>query len=244
MYYNKIDFDESHLYTVASDVAGYSWSRYFCFEPIMDSDFINKVCEQIWGYTIQKPGMINLGIWHFFTCDHWGGAEIARGNSDRGLLIHQKDYLKVCSKPEFMFWQDILTYNTTMYSRSTKAPSVWRSYYQMTGYLLDKDFQRLWILPSLPSEMKGKLINAPLPAASRWGTLNYEETPISGHLQNIDIRFDSNVTVRELIFKDNSADSLGVKLDCKVGGNIVQGKIERKQRGIEKIFILYLHHLL
>jgi hypothetical protein len=73
----------------------------------------------------------------------------------------------------------------------------------MTGYLLDNANQRLWIRPMIPNSMNNVITNAPLLNPRGWGTLNFTDSIVSGRYQNINITFDSLITVKQLVLKNN-----------------------------------------
>ncbi|MBN1601346.1 MAG: hypothetical protein JW915_07040 [Chitinispirillaceae bacterium] len=187
------------------DIAGYSWGNFFSLESIMDADVINTGCQRLWNvYAVETRN--KLGSWHFYTCDHWGGAEIARGAPDTAMSLFKLDYdYHHDSNRSYVFWQSLWNSNKTHDSYVT-APSAWRSYFQMTGYMIDNANNRLWIRPKVPSSMEGKITNAPLPNPGGWGMLNYQETPSTpgSFTQSIRVMFDSLVAVNELVLKNNT----------------------------------------
>lgn len=187
------------------DVAGYSWAHYFGLEPIMDEDFLNEACKRIYTYyKAQTTARAKLGLWHFYTYDHWGGAEIARGQADIAMVSHKWDHdFYYTGNPSMIFWQTLEQTNTDFASYMT-GPCVWRSYFQMMGYMLDNAHKRLWIRPSLPSEMDNKIENAGLPNPYGWGTLNYDGNKDGDVCQKIKVSFDSPVKVKQLMLKNNT----------------------------------------
>jgi hypothetical protein len=206
-YQNNTDFCTSRDFA-EGDVAGYSWAHYLCLEPIMDSAFINGSCKRLSSlYTSKSALRDKLGQWHFYTYDHWGGAEIARGNPDEAMMIHKWDYdYYYTESPAYTFWQDLQKTNSAYASYMT-GPTVWRSYYQMTGYLLDNAHKRLWIRPQVPSEMDSTITNAALPNPYGWGTLNYNGK-IKGDLtQLIKVSFDSTIAIKEIVLNNNTGSS-------------------------------------
>ncbi len=194
------------------DVAGYSWANYLCLEPIMDSSFIAQSVKKLWSYYStrsvgQDANRDKLGKWSFYTCDHYGGCEIATGNSERALEIHKWDWNYYYSaSPGLVFWQ------TLRYEKSEKedyasymtAPTVWRSYFQIIGYLIDNANQRLWIRPRVPTSMNKKIQNAILLNPKALGTLNYDETVSDQRTQSMTVAFDSPVTIKEFMLKNNT----------------------------------------
>ena len=192
------------------DVAGYSWARYFCFPAIFDSAVITTGCNRLWTYyNAQGSERAKLGQWHFYTYDHWGGADIAIGKQDTAMLMSQWDYdYEYTQSPANVFWQDLNSTNTSYASYMT-APCVWRGMFQMTGYLLDNANNRLWIRPMVPTSMAKKITNAPLINPNGWGTLNYDENPVvsTGRFQNITVTFDSLVTIKQIVLKNNTGVS-------------------------------------
>jgi len=183
-------------------IAGYNWARYLCFPAIMDLDIIttgyNKLKESLFtdSYKLLRS--------RFTILDDFCGTGIAIGKVDTAFLVSKMDYDLIYDRvPEAVFWQS--TYpDSGVYNSYTSAPCVWRSYFQITGYLLDKLLNRLWIRPTLPSEMNGKIEDAPLLNSDGWGTLNYEEYSNEAVCQKMTISFDTPVSIQEFIFKDNT----------------------------------------
>ena len=194
------------------DVAGYSWANYLCLEPVMDADIINEGCRRLWGLYTASASTVQekLGRWHFYTCDHWGGAEIARGTPDTAMMIFKWDYDYYHTvRKDMVFWQDLWG-DLGRYASYMTAPSVWRSYLQMTGYLLDNANKRLWLRPRIPSVMANRIVDAPLPNPYGWGNLYYDgneaEAPgeTEKRTQQLFVTFDSLVTVKEVVLNNNT----------------------------------------
>jgi uncharacterized protein (DUF608 family) len=232
----KTDFCNHKLYA-EGDIAGYSWGNYFSLEPVMDADVINAGCQRLWDfYTVESGSKSKLGDWHFYTCDHWGGAEIARGTPDTAMYLFKLDYdYYHNSNKNFVYWQSLWNSIKT-YDSYVTAPSVWRSYFQMTGYMIDNANKRLWIRPKVPSSMNGKISNAPLPNPGGWGVLNYDETSNSAgsFTQNIRVAFDSLISIKELVLKNNTgSDTPFVKINTMTPetGNFT---VTTQDWGIEK----------
>lgn len=196
---------------VEQDVAGYSWADYLCLPPIQDQEFIEEGCTRIWDLKSQHPKLIEkIGGWHFSSVDHLGGALTGIGKPDIALELHKWDY-QLCYKnhPDEVFRQPLFSSNigTAQYQSYMTAPTVWRSYFQFIGYMLDNANKRLWIRPRIPSEMEGKIENAPLINPQGWGTLYYEEipeNPSTSFGQKIFLNFDSPVEVKEIVLKNTS----------------------------------------
>jgi hypothetical protein len=209
------------------DIAGYSWARYFCFPAIMDSDVIVSGCNNLWNYYSKQSGRARLGQWHFYAYDHWGGAAIGIGNPDTAMQVNKWDYdYYYTGNPPYVHWQDLQSTNNSYASYMT-GPCVWRGLFQMCGYLLDNAFHRLWIRPTVPSEMNKKIINAPLINPRGWGTLNYDENYVEASMrfQNISVAFDSLTEVDTLILKNNTGLSTFPENYITIvnGGTIVTG---------------------
>ncbi len=223
------------------NVGGYCWSNYFCLEPSMDSAFITTGCNNIWNkYMSESDIKRKLGGWHLYTYDHFGGALTAIKKPDSALYMHKLNYdLYYKNLPQLVFWQTLFTSNAeSKYSSYMTAPNVWRSYFQFMGYLLDKATNRLWIRPSLPSEMNKKIINAALPNPSGWGTLNYDENvsalnDSTSMVQSIKISYDSPVIVKEVVLKNNTNSSAPFVF-MTVGGSAVDVTTTTEDWGIEK----------
>jgi uncharacterized protein (DUF608 family) len=195
------------------DVAGYSWANYFCFEPIMDSDFVSSANKKLWNYYNARtesgvdPIRAKLGKWGFYTCDHWGGVEIALGKPDTALIIHKWDYTYYYEKaPNMVFWQNLRKElaERSNYASYMTAPTVWRSYFQMIGYLIDNANQRLWIRPRIPTEMNKEIKDAILLNPKSLGTLNYSEIVEGTRTQTMTVKFDKPVTIKEFMLKNNT----------------------------------------
>jgi hypothetical protein len=193
-------FPESH-------VAGYAWANYLCLNPIMDADFITKTVEKL--RNTQKSGSVRAnGEWIFYCVDHYGGAEIAINRPDDGLYVHQLDYdYYYKSVPKEVFFQSLQEGDGNKGHNSyMTAPTVWHSYFQLCGYMIDNANNRLWIRPRIPSEMKGKITNALLLNPKALGTLNYDENgnAETGVTQVITIKYDKPVTIKEFMLKNNT----------------------------------------
>jgi len=223
------------------DIAGYSWARYFCMEPVMDNDVVTEGCRRLWGLYGSQPTLSGkLGQWHFFTCDHWGGSEIAIGNPDRAMQLHKWDRdWNYEGSPSYVFWQDQWSFANNYYASNVAAPSVWRSYWQFLGYLLDNANKRLWIRPQIPTSMNGVIENAPLINPRGWGTLQYSEktTVMENGLsltQDIRVTYDSSVTIKELVLNNNTGME-GPLVDVRNGTQVVEGiTLVPETRGTEK----------
>ena len=111
--------------------------------------------------------------------------------------------------PYIVYWQDLWNDNNIRSSYLT-APSVWRSYFQMTGYLLDNANQRLWLRPRIPTSMGQQITNAPLLNIKCWGNLNFDGriTDVAGQIpkrtQRLSVTFDSLITVKQLVLNNNT----------------------------------------
>jgi len=198
------------------DVAGYSWANYLCFEPVMDSGFITDAKKKLWNYYHNRTESgvddlrAKLGKWGFYTCDHWGGVEIALGKPDTALIIHKWDHQYYYEEsPAMIFWQTLRKEsgtNKNSYASYMTGPTVWRSYFQMIGYMIDNANNRLWIRPRIPTDMDKKITNAILLNPKGHGTLNYDETgdAATGLVQDMTVEYDSPVTVKEIVLKDNA----------------------------------------
>lgn len=189
------------------DVAGYSWARYFGFPANIDSTYIAKGCDNLWNKYIVLSGETRLGLWHFYQFDHLGGALTAIGKPDKALEVHKWDYdFYHAASPAFVFWQDLWSTNTNYRSYGT-APTVWRSLFQFAGMLVDNANNRLWVRPQIPTSLNKMLTNIPIINPHGWGTLNYDENSVAttagARVQSISIKFDSLVTVKELVLKNN-----------------------------------------
>jgi len=190
------------------DVAGYSWARYFGFPANIDSMYIAKGCSNLWKKYSNLADEARLGLWHFYQFDHFGGALTAIGDPDKALDVHQWDYEYYHeAAPAFVYWQDLWNKNDVYRSYGT-APTVWRSLFQFSGMLVDNANNRLWCRPQIPSSMEGRLVNVPIVNPNGWGTLNYDENPLATtagtRVQSFMVQFDSSVTVKELVLKNNT----------------------------------------
>jgi hypothetical protein len=186
------------------DAAGYDWQRYFHLPAIFDSDIVVTGCNRLWSYYNGQTGERNkLGKWHFYTYDHFGGAAIGIGQVDNAMTCNNWDYdFYYTQSPAYVFWQDLWSTNNSYHSYCT-APIVWHSMFQMEGYLLDNANNRLWIRPMIPTSMNKVITNAPLLNPRGWGTLNFTDSIVNGRYQKMDITFDSLVTVKQLVLKNN-----------------------------------------
>lgn len=209
------------------DLAGYSWAHYFGFEPVMDSDFVAtavKRCDTYYGGMSDLRA--RLGRWHFYAYDHFAGAALSIGETDIGMKVHKWDYdFYYTGNPGYVFWQTLQKTNSEYASYMT-APCVWRSYHQMTGYLIDNANKRLWIRPSIPTDMNKKITDAMLPNPYGMGTLSYDETadPASPkRTQIMTISYDTPVSVKEIILKNNTGKTEGIYVQLVNAGTPVDG---------------------
>jgi hypothetical protein len=197
---NSGRFPESH-------VAGYSWANYLCLPPIMDNDFITKTVKKM--RDKQKTGGVRAnGEWIFYCYDHYGGAEIAISQPDEALFIHQQDYdYYYKAVPKEVFFQSLQEGDGNKGHNSyMTAPTVWHSYFQFCGYMIDNANNRLWIRPRIPTEMKGKITKALLLNPKALGTLDYDENgnTETGVTQVITVKYDKPVQIKEIILKNNT----------------------------------------
>ncbi len=191
-------FPESHI-------AGYSWANYFCLEPTMDKDFISGACQKL--RSAQQSGGVRAnGEWIFYCVDHYGGAEIAINMPDAAMKIHQLDYDYYYKQvPNQVFWQSLQEGDgNTHHDSYMTAPTVWHSYFQFCGYMIDNAHNRLWIRPRIPTDMGGKITNAILLNPKALGTLNYTENATDNLRQSITVAYDSPITVKEIVLKNNT----------------------------------------
>ncbi len=192
------------------DVAGYSWTHYFCLPAFMDTGECNTANQRLWAYYNAQSGTRNkLGLYHFYTYDHWGGFATAIGKPNMAMVIHNWDWTYYYpGNPGYIFWQYLQNGNSSYASYST-APDVWRSYFQFTGTLVDNANQRLWIRPSIPDSsidsMAHVLKNCPIINPHGWGTLNYTDSTVGTRVQNFTVSFDSALTFTQIVLKNNTS---------------------------------------
>ncbi len=226
------------------DVAGYSWANYLCLKPVMDSGFIAAANAKLWSYYSNRTESnvdalrAKLGKWGFYTCDHWGGTEIATGNPDRALVIHKWDWeYYYQNSPAMIYWQTLRKesgHNKSQYASYMTGPTVWRSYFQMIGYMIDNANKRLWIRPRIPSDMNGKIENALLLNPKCFGTLNYDENKVETRTQSMSISFDKPVSIKEFVLKNNTGiDEPGVAI-LNSGSKVTIQKVKAEGSGYEK----------
>ncbi|MBN1575622.1 MAG: hypothetical protein JW913_03665 [Chitinispirillaceae bacterium] len=196
---NSGRFPESH-------VAGYAWANYLCLDPVMDEGFITNTCQKL--RSTQKSGGVRAnGEWIFYCVDHYGGAEIAINKPDEGLAIHKLDYDYYYKQvPKMVFWQSLQEGDGNTHKDSyMTAPTVWHSYFQFCGYMIDNANKRLWIRPRIPTSMNKKITDALLLNPKCLGTLNYEESATG---QCIRVSYDApGATVSEIVLKNNSGSA-------------------------------------
>ena len=191
---------------VISDDAGYDWAHYLNLPAIIDSARIATVTTRTYTYSAALSGVNRLGKWHFYGYDHFGGTCIAIGRPDTAMTVHKWDYDQfygTTTALTHVFWQDLWGTNTSYYSYMT-APGVWRSYFQMTGTMLDNANHRLWIRPMIPSSMNKTLTNASIINPKGWGLLNYTDSIVSTRTQSMTVSFDSLTTISQVVLKNNT----------------------------------------
>ncbi|HEX2958197.1 MAG TPA: hypothetical protein VHO70_15290, partial [Chitinispirillaceae bacterium] len=174
----------------------------------VDSMHIVKGCNNVYDQYSSLSGQSRLGLWHFYQYDHLGGTFTAIGQPDKALEIHKWDYEWYHqASPAFVFWQDLWNMNDCYRSYGT-APTVWRSLFQFSGMLVDNANNRVWIRPTIPTSMNKILKDVPVVNPNGWGTLNYTEEKVStsagDRVQSIHLTFDSVVTVKEIVLKNNT----------------------------------------
>lgn len=233
----------STLYSSKSDYATqvegqlgvYNFSRHLGLPVMMSDDEANKAFDRYWDRSNKGRDLLP---WHFYTINHFGDFGIAIGRVDDGLKVHLTDWETHCNRyPNYYFWQD-LDQSPGMHSYMT-APVVWRSYLLISGFVMDKFNQRLWLRPMLPSEANGKLTDAPLISPGNWGNLNYEETG-KGLTQKLGISFKEDMMVKEIRLKNVG----GVENDIRVvmGGRSVPHKVSYSGQGLDAIIKIELDH--
>lgn len=180
----------------------YNFSRSLGLPTMMSDEEADNAFDNYWERSNKGRDLLP---WHFYTINHFGDFGIASGKVDEGLTAHYFDWEQCCKRnPNLYFWQD-LDATPGMHSYMT-APVVWHSYMLISGYCMDKHNQRLWIRPMLPnsySDTKGSLTNAPLISPGNWGNLDYFEED-AGEKQEMSIRFDHPMTVKEIRLKNPS----------------------------------------
>lgn len=220
------------------DLAGYSWAHYFGFPANVDSIYIAIGCNNLWNNYSSLTGQSRLGLWHFYQYDHFGGVLTAIGQPDKALEVHKWDYeFYHEASPAFAFWQDLWNSNDVYRSYGT-APTAWRSHFQFTGTLVDNANNRLWVRPRVPTEMDKKITNAPIINPNGWGTLNYNEnvvtTSTAPRLQNMTIQFDSLVTVKEIVLKNNTTVATPGVLVKNSDGSMINSTSVPEGSGFDK----------
>ena len=129
------------------------------------------------------------------------------------MTCHQWDYdYYYTQSPGYVHWQSLQSSNNSYHSYGT-ACCVWRSLFQMEGYLLDNANQRLWIRPMIPTSMHQVITNAPLINPNGWGTLNFNDSDnviagVDTFYQQAAVSFDSSITVREIVLKNDLPGSV------------------------------------
>ncbi|HEX2960016.1 MAG TPA: GH116 family glycosyl hydrolase [Chitinispirillaceae bacterium] len=197
-------FPEGHI-------AGYSWANYLCLNPIMDNDFITNTVKKMRDKQKAATGTEAVranGEWIFYCVDHYGGAEIAINQPDAAMYIHKQDYdYYYKSVPKEVHWQSLQEGDkNTHHDSYMTAPTVWHSYFQFCGYMIDNANNRLWIRPRVPSDMNGKITKALLLNPKSLGTLDYDENgnTETGVTQTITVKYDKPVTIKEFVLKNNT----------------------------------------
>jgi uncharacterized protein (DUF608 family) len=235
-YANGKDYSEG-------DVAGYSWANYLCFEPIMDSGFVASANQKLWQYYNSRTESdvdatrSKLGKWGFYTCDHWGGVEIAIGKPDTAMIIHGWDHKYFYEgAPAFVFWQTLKKESSSRssYASYMTGPTVWRSYFQMIGYLIDNANKRLWIRPKIPTSMNKEIKDAILLNPKSLGTLNYNEKSEGTRTQTMTISFDSPVSIKEFVLKNNTGMTDPGVLIVNNGAVLTDLTVKTEGSGFEK----------
>lgn len=233
----------SRLYSSKSEYAAnvegelgvYNFSRHLGLPVIMSDEEANTAFMRYWDRSNKGRDLLP---WHFYTINHFGDFGIAIGKVDEGMMVHYTDWETHCNRyPNYYFWQD-LDQSPGMHSYMT-APVVWRSYLLISGFVMDKFNQRMWIRPMLPSESNGKLSSAPLISPGNWGNLNYEETG-NGLTQRLGISFQEDMMVKEIRLKNVG----GLENDIRVvmRGRSVPHKVSYSGKGLDAIIKIDLDY--
>ncbi len=232
----------STLYSSKSDYATqvegqlgvYNFSRHLGLPVIMSDEEAKNAFNRYWDRSNKGRDLLP---WHFYTINHFGDFGIAIGRVDEGLKVHFTDWETHCNRhPNYYFWQD-LDQSPGMHSYMT-APVVWRSYLLISGFVMDKYNQRLWLRPMLPSDANGKLTNAPLISPGNWGNLIYEETN-KGETQKINITFQQDMIVRDIRLK-NPTQNVNNEVKVLLGGRWVSHKVSYSGKGLDAIIKITL----
>lgn len=211
-------------------VAGYSWANYLCLPPIMNETFISSVLTKM--RNKQKNGIRANGEWIFYNVDHYGGSEIAINQADAAMVIHQQDYDEYYKNaPNQVHWQSLqVSSGNKGHDSYMTAPTVWHSYFQFCGYMIDNANKRLWIRPRIPTVMKGEIKDALLLNPKGHGTLNYKETESAEQTQTIKVAFDNPVAIKELMLKNNTGvDAPFVLVNGAAAANVKAEGVSQKR---------------
>lgn len=87
--------------------------------------------------------------------------------------------------------------------RYMNPPGVFSTLFAITGFSIDVANKKLWIKPSVPTELKKNLIKAPLINPKSCGTLDYSEKS-AGYGQTIKVVFDSLMMFAEIVIRDQN----------------------------------------
>jgi hypothetical protein len=184
--------DEAHL-------AGYAFARSLGMSGIVPDSVARITFKRMYA---QYSNGTNTGLWHAYTCAHFGDLGIAIGSVDSGMVNHQADWNEYYNgHAAYVFWQN-LDHAYTNCSYMT-MPFVWRSLFLIEGYCIDMYHKILWIRPNLPSSVNKHLTGGVITTADAWGTLDYAESA-TDPMQNITITYDKPVTFKTVVLRNNT----------------------------------------
>ena len=223
------EYAESHL-------GGYPFARSLGLPAIIDDDKAQTIFDRMYEYYEDGTSTYE---WHVYTNAHFADLGISIGKTDEGLTNHHaswKEYYQ--EKTEYIFWQDID--KTLGYYSYMTAPLVWRTLFLVEGYMIDQVRDRLWIRPNLPSgkySVDGELTNAPLITADSWGTLDYQEPEDGVVVQKMWIRFDNEMSFKEIILRNNAGDTPGVTV-VKGGATLDNYSVAQEGSGLDAVLVI------
>jgi len=142
---------------------------------------------------------------HYETC-HYASLAIMNGFADAGLDSVSRVY-KNLHETYGLPWNQPLRWDLTKNGtygwgadRYMTSPGVWHVLLALEGFNISIPDQKLWLRPQLPSKMDS--LSAPLVTPDTWGWVDFIESLRKDYYsQKTSIKFDSPITVREIVLK-------------------------------------------